>query len=76
MMPEIYRAFTELWQERRLDSQRVFLYKACYQGRKNSIWYSLQAYWNHEPAALAISFSVRTASSLETPSLRLIRPTP
>jgi len=25
--PEIYRVFTELWQERRLDSQRVFLYK-------------------------------------------------
>jgi hypothetical protein len=27
MMSEIYRVFTELWQERRLDSQRVFLYK-------------------------------------------------
>jgi integrase len=27
MTPEIYRVFTELWQERRLDTQRVFLYK-------------------------------------------------
>jgi integrase len=27
MTPEVYRVFTELWQERRLDSQRVFLYK-------------------------------------------------
>src|SRR6478672_11287925 len=25
--PEVYRVFTELWQERRLDTQRVFLYK-------------------------------------------------
>lgn len=23
--PEVYRVFTELWQERRLDTQRVFL---------------------------------------------------
>jgi len=27
MSPEVYRVFTELWQERRLDTQRVFLYK-------------------------------------------------
>jgi integrase len=27
MTPEVYRVFTELWQERRLDTQRVFLYK-------------------------------------------------
>ena len=27
MPPEVYRVFTELWQERRLDTQRVFLYK-------------------------------------------------
>jgi integrase len=27
MTPEVYRIFTELWQERRLDTQRVFLYK-------------------------------------------------
>ena len=27
MTPEVHRVFTELWQERRLDSQRVFLYK-------------------------------------------------
>ena len=27
MTPEVYRFFTELWQERRLDTQRVFLYK-------------------------------------------------
>jgi hypothetical protein len=26
MTPEVYRVFTELWQERRLDTQRVFLY--------------------------------------------------
>jgi hypothetical protein len=25
--PEVYRVFTELWQERRLDMQGVFLYK-------------------------------------------------
>jgi hypothetical protein len=25
--PDVYRVFTELWQERRLDTQRVFLYK-------------------------------------------------
>jgi integrase len=27
MTPEVYKVFTELWQERRLDTQRVFLYK-------------------------------------------------
>jgi integrase len=27
MTPEVYRVFTELWQERRLDTRRVFLYK-------------------------------------------------
>jgi len=27
MTPEMYRVFTQLWQERRLDTQRVFLYK-------------------------------------------------
>lgn len=27
MSPEVDRVFTELWQERRLDTQRVFLYK-------------------------------------------------
>ena len=27
MTPEVYRVFTELWQERRLDTQGVFLYK-------------------------------------------------
>ena len=27
MTPEVHRVFTELWQERRLDTQRVFLYK-------------------------------------------------
>lgn len=27
MTPEVYRVFTELWRERRLDTQRVFLYK-------------------------------------------------
>ena len=27
MTPEVYRVFTELWQERKLDTQRVFLYK-------------------------------------------------
>ena len=27
MTPEVYRAFTQLGQERRLDTQRVFLYK-------------------------------------------------
>jgi integrase len=27
MTPDVYRVFTELWQERRLDTQRVFLYK-------------------------------------------------
>ena len=27
MTPDVYRLFTELWQERRLDTQRVFLYK-------------------------------------------------
>ena len=27
MTPEVYRVFTQLWQERRLDTQRVFLYK-------------------------------------------------
>jgi integrase len=27
MTPYVYRVFTELWQERRLDTQRVFLYK-------------------------------------------------
>lgn len=27
MTPDVYRIFTELWQERRLDTQRVFLYK-------------------------------------------------
>jgi len=27
MTPEVYRVFTELWQERRRDTQRVFLYK-------------------------------------------------
>jgi integrase len=27
MTSEVYRVFTELWQERRLDTQRVFLYK-------------------------------------------------
>lgn len=27
MTPEVYRFFTELWQERRLDTLRVFLYK-------------------------------------------------
>ena len=27
MTPEVYRVFTELWQERRLDTQCVFLYK-------------------------------------------------
>ena len=27
MTPEVYRVFTELWQERRLDTHRVFLYK-------------------------------------------------
>lgn len=44
MTPEVYRVFTELWQERRLDTQRVFLYKrVANQGRKNSIWQSLQA---------------------------------
>jgi hypothetical protein len=32
MMPVIYRMFTELWQKRRLDTQRVFLYKACQSG--------------------------------------------
>lgn len=26
MTPEVYRVFTELWQERRLDTRRVFLY--------------------------------------------------
>src|SRR5215510_6649641 len=26
MTPEVYRIFTELWQERRLDTQHVFLY--------------------------------------------------
>ena len=26
MTPDVYRVFTELWQERRLDTQRVFLY--------------------------------------------------
>ena len=26
MTPDVYRIFTELWQERRLDTQRVFLY--------------------------------------------------
>jgi integrase len=25
--PDVYRVFTKLWQERRLDTQRVFLYK-------------------------------------------------
>jgi len=25
--PQVYEVFTELWQERRLDTQRVFLYK-------------------------------------------------
>ena len=27
MTPEVYRVFTEVWQERRLDTHRVFLYK-------------------------------------------------
>jgi integrase len=27
MTPDVHRVFTELWQERRLDTQRVFLYK-------------------------------------------------
>jgi integrase len=27
MTPEVYRVFTELWRERRLDTHRVFLYK-------------------------------------------------
>ena len=27
MTPEVHRVFTELWQERRLDTQRVLLYK-------------------------------------------------
>ena len=27
MTPDVYRIFSELWQERRLDTQRVFLYK-------------------------------------------------
>ncbi len=27
MTQEVYRVFTELWQERRLDTQHVFLYK-------------------------------------------------
>ena len=27
MPPDVYRVFTKLWQERKLDSQRVFLYK-------------------------------------------------
>jgi integrase-like protein len=27
MTPEVYRVFTELWQERRLDTQPVFLYQ-------------------------------------------------
>ena len=27
MTPDVYRVFTELWQERRLDTQHVFLYK-------------------------------------------------
>jgi len=27
MTPDVYRIFIELWQERRLDTQRVFLYK-------------------------------------------------
>jgi integrase len=27
MTPDVYRVFTQLWQERRLDTQRVFLYK-------------------------------------------------
>jgi len=27
MTPDVYRVFTELWQERRLDTQLVFLYK-------------------------------------------------
>lgn len=27
MTPEVHRVFTELWQERRLDTHRVFLYK-------------------------------------------------
>ena len=27
MTPDVYRVFTELWKERRLDTQRVFLYK-------------------------------------------------
>ena len=27
MTPDVYRVFTEVWQERRLDTQRVFLYK-------------------------------------------------
>ena len=48
-----------------------FCTKACQSGT-----FSLQAYRNHEPAASAISLSVCTASSLETPSLRLVRPTP
>ena len=27
MTPEVHRVFTELWQDRRLDTQHVFLYK-------------------------------------------------
>ena len=27
MIPDVYRVFAELWQERRLDTQHVFLYK-------------------------------------------------
>ena len=32
MTPDVYRMFTQLWQERRLDTQRVFLYKGCPSG--------------------------------------------